>query len=83
MVLMDEPKPYMRSIMERLSAPLWILGALIAFIVNELTVVIKKNLKHNIQYTSGSRGCIVRPYDELCPGSFSMWLYGKKKQRGN
>lgn len=35
---MDEVKPHMSSIMARLSAPLWILGALIAFIVTELTL---------------------------------------------
>lgn len=56
---MDEAKPHMSSIMESLSAPLWILGALIAFIANELTVTIKRDLKRNIQHTSGSRGCIV------------------------
>lgn len=56
---MDEVKPHMSSIMERLSAPLWILGTLIAFIVTELTVSIKRDLKRNIQHTSESRGGFV------------------------
>jgi len=82
LALMDEVKPHMGSIMQCLSTSLWILGALIAFTVNELTVVIKRDLKRNIQHTLGSRGCIVgvAPYHMM--SSVSMWLYGRTNRGG-
>lgn len=56
----------MSNIMERLSAALWILGALIAFIVNELAVPIKRDLKRNIHST---------PRDHVAALLVSLSLY--------